>query len=122
MNICYLVSLFNVLYILNKAVYCVDPNLVTELEKPAVDVKKKQEGCRRSFKSPDDKEFRIAWLAPEQEYHNFSAVTSASAVKLALAFISKTDILHGYKLRYKKHSYKFINIYKCHHCLTNSQN
>lgn len=97
-----LFNLFSVLYILTKAVYCVDPNLVTELEKPpSVQTKARDQGCRRNVKAPNDKEFRIAWLAPEQEYHNFSAVTSVGAVKLALAYIVQHDILHGYGLRAK---------------------
>ncbi|WAR01721.1 GCY2-like protein [Mya arenaria] len=67
----------------------VDPNLVTESEIPKkIEVIPKPKGdCRRYKKDPDDQEFRIAWLAPEKEYHNFSARTSVGAMKLALAYI-----------------------------------
>ncbi|WAR01722.1 ANPRA-like protein [Mya arenaria] len=67
----------------------VDPNLVTESKIPKkIEVIPKPKGdCRRYEKDPDDQEFRIAWLAPEKEYHNFSARTSVGAMKLALAYI-----------------------------------
>ncbi|XP_045175624.2 atrial natriuretic peptide receptor 1-like isoform X2 [Mercenaria mercenaria] len=91
-----------IIYIFIKSVYCVDPNhLVTEIEQPLKVQQTTAQGCRRNVKAKDDKEFRIAWLAPEQEFHNFSAATSTGAVKLALAFIVQHEILHGYTLRAK---------------------
>ena len=82
----------------------VDPNLVVNSEIPAetqiiVKPKTKTE-CRRTEKHTEDKEFRIAWLAPEKEYHNFSAGTSVGAMKLALAYINQHQILVGWKVRY----------------------
>lgn len=82
----------------------VDPNhLVEEIQIP-IEAKPRetptQRGCRKAEKDPTDKEFRIAWLAPRQEYHNFSAATSVGAMKLALAYIDQHMLLkHGWKVR-----------------------
>lgn len=98
MRIIYLLHVY-ILYLCTKTTVCVEPNpLVTVIEQPPQQTT--NQGCRRNEKHPDDKEFRIAWLAPEQEFHNLSAATSAGAVKLALAYISQHEILKGYTLKY----------------------
>ena len=51
------------------------------------------------LKSPDDREIRIAWMAPETEYHNFSAATSVGALKLGLSFIENAKSFHGRTVR-----------------------
>lgn len=84
----------------------VDPNhLVAEIQIPeekavAPVSAPEQKGCRRAEKEAHDREFRIAWLAPRQEYHNFSAATSIGAMKLALAYIDQHILYaYGWKLR-----------------------
>ena len=51
------------------------------------------------LKPPDDREIRIAWMAPETEYHNFSAATSVGALKLGLSFIENAKSFHGRTVR-----------------------
>ncbi|KAH3890238.1 hypothetical protein DPMN_014311 [Dreissena polymorpha] len=53
--------------------------------------------CRKYTKSPDDNEYRIAWLAPKKEYYNFSAATSVGAMKLALKRIQLGELNHDLK-------------------------
>ena len=83
----------------------VDPNnLVSEIQIPeeviAPIVQEVKRGCRSAEKESHDREFRIAWLAPKQEYHNFSAATSIGAMKLALAYIDQHILYtYGWKLR-----------------------
>ncbi|WAR01727.1 ANPRB-like protein [Mya arenaria] len=81
----------------------VDPNVVTQSEIPKkIEVIPKPKGdCRRYEKDPDDQEFRIAWLAPEKEYHNFSARTSVGVMKQALAFIRQKRRVMGWNVRAK---------------------
>ena len=78
----------------------VDP-LVQEIAIPAetVLVEPNRRRCRQTEKHPDDKEFRIAWLAPQKEFHNFSAETSVGALRLALAYIDQYHLLNGWKVR-----------------------
>ena len=70
----------------------VDPHLVTE-------TKIVEESPNSNSKSPDDKEFRIAWMAPKEEFHNFSADTSVGALKLGLLQIDRDQYLHGRTVR-----------------------
>ena len=70
----------------------VDPHLVTETK-----IEEKSE--KSNSKSPDDKEFRIAWMAPKKEFHNFSADTSVGALKLGLSQIERDQYLHGRTVR-----------------------
>lgn len=98
------IVIISVLFFFIKITFSVEPNPVTELEIPKEEKKVPPPPvrvCRKKQKDPDDKEFRIAWFAPEQEYHNFSAVTSVGAIKLALAFIVQEEILQGWTLRAK---------------------
>ena len=75
----------------------VDP-YVEEVEIPAAEVGRR-DGCRRKEKLPEDREFRIAWMAPREEFHNLSASTSVGALKLALAAIIQHDYLYGWQIR-----------------------
>ncbi|KAL4225191.1 hypothetical protein ACF0H5_015882 [Mactra antiquata] len=76
--------------------FSLDPNYV---ESPVtVESENANQSCRRWQKAPHDKTFRIAWFAPEKEYHNFSANTSGGAVKLALAYIYQNNLLNDYGL------------------------
>jgi hypothetical protein len=96
----YLLKVY-ILYVCTKRIDSVEPNaIVTVIEQPTPVQQTKSQGCRRNEKHPDDKEFRIAWLAPEQEFHNLSAATSAGAVKLALVYIRQNELLKGYRLKY----------------------
>ena len=72
----------------------VDP-LVTETK--IVEEEPQVTNYRR--KSPDDREFRIAWMAPEKEFHNFSAATSVGALKLGLSKIEKDQYFNRRTVR-----------------------
>lgn len=94
-----------------------DPHLIAETSIGEED-KSIECSCRRRTKSPDDKEFRVVWLAPKTEYHNFSAPTSSGSVKLAIAYIFKKDILKDYRVRYM--SPRYLSCVICSLVIVNS--
>ena len=62
-------------------------------------VEEKPQVTNYRLKSPDDREIRIAWMAPEREFHNFSAATSVGALKLGLSFIENAKSFHERTVR-----------------------
>ena len=62
-------------------------------------VKETPQVTNNKRKFPDDREIRIAWMAPEAEYHNFSAATSVGTLKMGLSFIENEKSLHGRTIR-----------------------
>ena len=77
-----------------------EPNkFVEEIVQPEPEAKPAQKRCTAMEKGPYDGSLRLAWLAPEREYHNLSAATSVGALQLALTFIRRQRIFRDYTIR-----------------------
>ena len=86
-------------------VYLVEPNLKKHVEHttptptPTIRARPLGRPCSEPEKDPLDKELRIAWLAPDAEYHNLSASSSVGSIKLALTYIKRMKVFSDYELR-----------------------